>query len=317
MREAWDYTPENAGQPRALEESDKRFISDFIFGTPDIQHPNTEDQLGRLQIAIDSAIQIQSELQESGNYQNVHQVAEAIRRYMHLTACQFHYWRPGEENTARRFDEFKASLSEFIQKGGVNVATLNYDKLLYSFMIENNGCDGFFKNYPTEQNRKPYFCPDTLDRKIDDPAFPLYLHLHGSPLFLGRQDGVIEKQSVNEIPRIGGSANSHIVLSNLHFKQSYINESEILTAYWKAFRHLIQTADHIILFGYSGYDEHLNALIRLFAKCEQVTVVEWRNSSKIRDGLELKMDHFWQRVFNGCNLVALDDILSFRDWCAA
>ena len=164
----------------------------------------------------------------------------------------------------------------------------------------------------------PVFDPKALNEAISQGT-RLYLHLHGSPLFLTSQKehggDQIEKKPTGQIPKISGSSQSHLILNNSYFKQADIEKSALLSSYWKAYRALVAKADRIILFGYSGCDDHLNATINLLGKGNVTRVVEreW-DKERCPDGKNIKQGDYWARIIPGSELITMPNILDFRNW---
>lgn len=218
----------------------------------------------------------------------------------------------------KRVTAFTLALIEHFAKEESSIATLNYDKLIYGAMVAAHfdnvlDFDDGFRGKET-----PVFRSKALNEAIRQDE-GLYLHLHGSPLFLTSQNerggDQIEKKPPGQIPKIPGSSKSHLILNNSYFKQADIEKSALLSSYWKAYRALVAKADRIILFGYSGCDDHLNATINLLGKGNVTRVVEreWEKE-RCPDGQNIKQGEYWDMVIPGSELITMPNILDFRDW---
>lgn len=205
-------------------------------------------------------------------------------------------------------ERFSGSLTEFIRTTKSHVATLNYDKLLYDSFISNgivNGFNGFLVDGITTGAG---FNSANLERKWGN-NFGYYLHLHGSPLFKNR-DGVIKNPSRFELNQQQPEPSAHIVLTHIRHKPTVISSSEILSAYWQHLYFSIAESTEVILFGYSGLDNHLNELLSVFAQRIQFKIVEWEGSGNYQNRHD-----FWRAALKqNINLVHAENILDFQQW---
>ena len=103
----------------------------------------------------------------------------------------------------------------------------------------------------------------------------------------------------------------HIVLTHVEHKPLIIGSSHILSAYWRRLEKAFEESSQIILFGYSGYDEHLNNRIKLRKDEKELLIVEWEGA-----GSEDERKRFWETKtgFNRFELVRLENILEFTSW---
>tara|TARA_R110002049_G_scaffold44333_3_gene129827 strand:+ start:62841 stop:63386 length:546 start_codon:yes stop_codon:yes gene_type:complete len=139
-----------------------------------------------------------------------------------------------------------------------------------------------------------------------------FLHLHGSPLFVTRE-GVPKKITRAKLHEYVGENSVHIVLTNADSKPSIIENSPILSLYWKKLETLLRDAEKITLFGYGGGDKHLNQLIGIntTAKLRVVT----RKEVDTQQELETR----WRRRLRATqdqplDVVEIESLLDFRDW---
>ena len=190
-----------------------------------------------------------------------------------------------------------------------HVVTLNYDNLLYDPLCRRKILSGF--DGVLIDGFKGKFDPNNLVRFPDKVnKLGWFLHLHGSPLFVGDR-------------KLGGAGRAfleaeeecHIVLTHVAHKLSVIESSEILSEYWERFDEALEESSEIIVFGYSGVDTHLNKVISNYGKDKLIGVVEWSGSGSNSDRLE-----FWKSKFSGCKFIHVTlcpDVLAFRDWDTA
>ena len=200
-------------------------------------------------------------------------------------------------------DSFVTPLVEFIRLSHSHIATLNYDNLLYQALIEAgvlagyNGAlvDGFLSSG---------FAADNLERKYGN-TFGWYLHLHGTPLFVDSPTGEVFKQ-----PQGGATcyATRHLVLTHVKHKPSVIDSSEVLREYWRRLAIALEESGELIVFGYSGTDEHLNTLIRSTVRCRK-RVIEWYGAGAHDDRAR-----FWTEQLGDVALIQLPSVLDFTSW---
>ncbi len=262
--------------------------------------PSTEDemdQLHRVVLSCRTLCEIDSDdlhwLTAEGR-----SFPEETARYIHKVATHLH-------NSAEQLpDTFVEPLISFLRETNSHVATLNYDRLLYDALADNDilsGYDGALIDGIFNRG----FDADNLERR-QDRRFGYYLHLHGSPLFYN-QGSSIHKYSRREIVTEPDECSQHIVLTHVRHKKSVIAASRLLSAYWDYLQFAIQESSEVVLVGYSGLDTHLNELIKLHGRQKRIRVVEWSGSA----------NNHWSwlhKLGNIDDLVRLDDILSFTNW---
>lgn len=202
---------------------------------------------------------------------------------------------------------FEDKLVAFIRETRSHVATLNYDKLLYNSFIDNDILSGY-EGYLVDGMLGRGFSSDAMERRAGR-VFGYYLHLHGSPLFVNRH-GEIVKLSRQEMLVGRTEASEHIVLTHVKHKPSVIAASDVLSAYWDYLRFALSEVEEIILFGYSGLDNHLNSLLRPYLNATTLRVVEWSGA-----GEKIDRESYWQSIFGkNVTVVRLNNITNFTQW---
>jgi hypothetical protein len=266
--------------------------------------PNGEDELDDLHLAVTSC----ETLKNIGNGE-VHWLSEdgksfpeMTARYIHKVATDLHNYK-GELPT-----EFVNQLVGFVKDTTSHVATLNYDKLLYISFIENDICNGYDGYLVDGMTVNKGFAEENLERRVGRD-FGYYLHLHGSPLFIEREEK-ITKLKRDELTMECDVVGRHIVLTHVKHKPEVIAASNVLSAYWNFLRFAISEVEEVVLFGYSGQDKHLNQLIRPYVKHIPVKVVEWAGAGDFKDRQDYWKDEFGANT----QVFHLDNILDFRDW---
>jgi len=83
---------------------------------------------------------------------------------------------------------FENSVVDYVRETKSHVATLNYDKLLYQSLIENEILSGFDGTLVDGMLNRG-FDEKALERRYGKD-FGYYLHLHGSPLFYEHRGNV-------------------------------------------------------------------------------------------------------------------------------
>jgi len=228
------------------------------------------------------------------------ELPNAFQRYIHAVAAHFH---------AHKFAlplEFADSLANYINKSKSHVTTLNYDNLLYDGLKGKDVFSGFSGSlYDGYTNAG--FSPDNLRRNYPK-RHAWYMHLHGSPLFIGNAKALREERA-----RFEPHESSHIVLTHVEHKPLIIARSRILSTYWDKLPESISESDSVILLGYSGDDIHLNRVISQGLAGKNLHIVEWRGNHDQR-----QREAYWKkRIINsnqGLRLELLENVLSFTDW---
>ncbi len=284
-----------------LSDTQKKLISKC---TGRDEHPSGENDLDKLHLAVNSCQTLNRIaggkvhwLSDDGKY-----FPDITANYIHKVATQLHNYS-GELPT-----DFTAPLIEFVKTTKSHVATLNYDKLIYSPFIEENVLQGY-DGALVDGMLSTGFSSDALER-LFNKDFGYYLHLHGSPLFMNNTLGVKKMNRdqlfVDDYDRIG----RHVVLTHVEHKPSVIANSPVLSVYWEYLSFSLSEAEEIIIFGYSGEDIHLNKLLKPYSKSKTIKVVEWSGS-----GDQKSREHFWTQQIGKCDsLILLDNILTFTSW---
>lgn len=265
--------------------------------------PNGEEELDTLHLAVTACTTLNNI--SSGR---IHWLSDdgkgfpvMVARYIHKVATRLHNYDGSLP------DAFIEKLVKFVKATKSHVATLNYDKLIYSSFIENDVFNGY-NGYLIDGMWDSGFDPENLER-LYERDFGYYLHLHGSPLFIN-SGGKVKKMSRDNLTIEDERIGRHIVLTHVKHKPEVIAASDVLSAYWGYLRFALSEVEEIILFGYSGIDEHLNELIRPYTKKSKVKVVEWSGS-----GTKPAREAFWKDILGGnISLFRLDNILEFGDW---
>lgn len=289
------------GNASLLDEASKQLIRLCLPDQND-ERPRGEEDLDTLQTAL-SACDVLLGIGSA----RIHWLSEqgqafpnAIRNFIFHTALHFH---------ARKVplpDGFVDPLARFITDTNSHIATLNYDNLLYSPMINRRVMSGYDGSL-VDGFHGAGFRAGNLERKFGR-EFGYYLHLHGSPLFFER-GGAILKLPQRELAYATDTVSSHIVLTHFHHKTSVISASDVLLSYWRKLVEAINESNEVILFGYSGKDEHLNSLLTS-ASGVPVRVVEWNGA-----GSEDERLSYWsEQLKRAVSVTRMPNILDFRGW---
>ncbi|MDX5363592.1 MAG: SIR2 family protein [Pseudazoarcus pumilus] len=284
-----------------LSKEHKSLILSAIKGTTEETPPCSEDQLDQLQVAI-VATEFLCNFEVGGTSwvsPPAKQLPSAFKKYIHEVALHFH------RSNSELPNEFLEPLSDYIKSTKSHVVTLNYDNLLYDGFKSKGVLDGY--NGPLIDGfwASTGFDEEHLDRR-NIKRHGWYMHLHGSPLFIGN----------NKVMRAGRDfldpeEESHIVLAHVKHKPLIIGSSHILSSYWRRLEKAFEESDQVVLFGYSGLDEHLNERIKLRKEEKELLVVEWDGSGEERD-----RRRYWEEKvgFPRFDLVRLESILDFTAW---
>lgn len=221
--------------------------------------------------------------------------------YIHKVATQLHNYE------GILPDHFEQNLIQFVKDTRSHVATLNYDKLLYSSFIDNGVFDGY-RGYLVDGMLAQGFSSDALERRYGN-VFGYYLHLHGSPLFVNQGADVV-KLARHQLTLDRDEASEHIVLTHIKRKLSVIAASRVLSAYWDYLGFALSESEEIILFGYSGLDTHLNVLLRPYLGYKPLRVIEWS-----RAGTQGEREQFWRSALGqSVSVTRLENITEFTGW---
>lgn len=267
--------------------------------------PNGEEQLDKLHI-VETCCEILNEL----NIEVEHHWLTASGRkfpnvcqtFIHRVATDLH------EYSGELPDDFVSHLVDFISRTKSHVATLNYDKLLYGAFIEHRVLRGY-DGYLVDGMLSSGFNSNALERRFGK-NFGYYLHLHGSPLFIDDEEDNCYKMQRNELSMTSNIGGKHVVLTHIKHKPSVIGSSKILRTYWQYLDFALSEVDDVIIFGYSGVDEHLNDKIKIYKNKIRIKVIEWNGAGERTERL-----NFWNLCFGkGVELVQLDSITNFTEW---
>lgn len=226
----------------------------------------------------------------------------AIERFLHKVAVRLH-----DYNGAVDVD-FLNSLASFIFNTKSHIATLNYDRIIYSYLIDSGVLAGY-SGALVDGIVNEGFREERLYRKYGN-SFGYYLHLHGSPLFMEHL-GTIYKLQRHQLSLDMDQHGSHVVLTHVSHKPSVIGRSYLLSTYWKYLGVCLAEAEEIVVFGYSGDDLHLNAMLGAYANSKPFRIVEWDGA-----GPEYSRPWFWSQRLGipDPQIQRLSNITDFRDW---
>lgn len=218
---------------------------------------------------------------------------------------------------------------EYVSSQRPHVATLNYDALLYELFVDKDVPSTGSKiccPYPngklvdgllTDGFREEIVLGETLERGR-------YLHLHGSALFYTEEGKIKKHNRRNYTPDPNVISHDHIVLTDHDYKRFLIDQSPLLSAYWKALEQSIHKVQRVILFGYGGLDTHLNDLFH--DRDLSVTIVQWDGSNKTKQYWQSRLqlmgfndaavleDTNSDTANDRLEVIQFDNILKFDDW---
>jgi hypothetical protein len=283
-----------------LSEAHKNLILSSIEDTSHNEPPKSEEQLDKLHVAI-VATEFLSTFKVNETCwvsDDAKELPSTYRKYIHEVANYFH------ESNKELPSNFIDPLSNFIKDTKTHLATLNYDNLLYDALQSTDVLKGYSGSL-IDGFLDDGFLEDNLDR-ITPSDLGWYLHLHGSPLFDGKQ-----KRMRDERDNLSLSEDGHVVLCHVKHKPFIIAASHILRTYWRYMEQALDESENIILLGYSGVDEHLNKFIKARRYEKNLTVIEWSG-----EGNHASRARFWKRAtgFNTLELIQKDNILEFNEW---
>ncbi len=293
--------------------------------------PTSEDELISTQYALTLLSQFRHQLGEdaldSWFTTDAKNFPETLQKYVFQIAHELYNYELEPEALAA-WEPFIKSFIKFVVDTRSHVATLNYDDLLYEKIV-NGVCiedEWYIPSRGPNGRGAPFVRDGFINGRFAPASFEwaggsgYYMHLHGTALFASR-DGQNIKLERNEVDFTPETARRHIVLANRRTKSEIIKQSEILSDLWEnRLLHCISDAQDIILFGYSGLDDHLNEKL-IEAEDKTKWIVEWRGSkhydqdTEVTEGDPIDAQTFWANaVGENSKVLQLENILSFRDW---
>ncbi|MNJ23734.1 hypothetical protein D3C77_181270 [compost metagenome] len=291
--------------PTHLPREQQRMISRCL-DDDDGEAPTSEEELDTLHVVVASC----NMLNKIGD-QDVHWLTKdgqdfpkAVSKYIHRVATDLHLY---DDELPKRFVQ---PLFDFIRKTKANIATLNYDRLLYGALVDEGLMAGGYSAHLVDGMVSAGFSEDRLERRFGN-NFGYYLHLHGSPLFYDNMYGVACKMTRDMLTMSSSTISNHIVLTHVKHKRAVIGASEVLSTYWNYLQRCCHESKEIIVFGYSGCDTHLNAVLAAYARTASIRIVEWAGA-----GTQEVRESYWENLLctEHFDLIRLDNILDFTDW---
>lgn len=268
--------------------------------------PQGEDQLDTLHVVVAACNMLNKIGDEDVHWLSAEgqQFPAAVAKYIHRVASDLHLYDGSLPHT------FLGPLFDFIRETKSNIATLNYDRLLYGALIDAGFMNDGYRGYLVDGMIDGGFGAETLERRYGND-FGYYLHLHGSPLFYDDRRGAARKMTRDMLTMNSAEISNHIVLTHVIHKRSVIGASEVLSTYWDYLNDCCHEAEEIIVFGYSGGDVHLNNVLAAYARTAAIRVVEWRGA-----GTQLQREEYWAQILRTehFNLVRMENVLDFDDW---
>lgn len=280
------------------------------------QSPTSEEQLAKLQDTVNACeilLSIRGTgvghwLSDEGRSfpEAVNKLTYAVARKMYLAKS---IAGASKGTLCKVPEEFIAPLIQKVKDTGSHIATLNYDGLL-SKPLEEAGVLGGNSPILLDGFVDSTFDRTNLFRKKRYGGW--YLHLHGSPLFVGKAGSKPRKISETTVSRrsLPKYVGRHLVLTHFRHKPRIIAASDVLSIYWEFLKMALDESERIVIFGYSGNDVHLNMLISQVRAKKDIVVVDWLGS-----GTADVRKEFWNDQLGGeVNLHLLEDVFIFEDW---
>lgn len=278
----------------------KRLVASAIPGLTDDDFPRTEEQLDQLQVAIVASEFLRKFETEEIKWldESAKDLPEAFRRFLHEVATYFH------ASGLILPLVFVQALASYVRETKSHVATLNYDNLLYDGLKSQGVLDGY-RGTLLDGFHRDGFQNENMTR-YSAARHGWYLHLHGSPLFIGNAKVMGEGRRLFE-----PNESSHIVLTHVKHKPLVIEGSAILSSYWDRFHEALAESGKIFIVGYSGEDTHLNQSIADRANDRPVFIVEWEGSGEPH----ARRRHWCQILRTAAvQVIALPNILEYTGW---
>ncbi|WP_438362479.1 SIR2 family protein [Pseudomonas tremae] len=297
LEDVWNH-------PRHLPDDKKLMVGRCVDndGLP----PNGEEQLDTLHIVVAACNMLNKIGDDDVHWltADAQSFPKAVAQYIHRVASDLHLYDGDLPN------DFLEPLFAFLRETNSNIATLNYDRLLYGALVDEGLMAGGYSAYLVDGMVDAGFAEHRLERLWQND-FGYYLHLHGSPLFYDDRHGVAHKMTRDQLNMSSRIISNHIVLTHVTHKRSVIGASEVLSTYWDYLQKCCHEAREIIVFGYSGFDTHLNDVLAAFARSTPMRIIEWRGAGTLRE-----RERFWQDILrtDDFDLDRRRNILTFTDW---
>ncbi|MGC0224019.1 hypothetical protein [Pseudooceanicola nitratireducens] len=294
----------------------KTLIASAIEGVEVVEGPEDEDQLFGTQLALIACEMLKKATNDDGLHHWLTDGAidfpDALSSYIRAVSAHFHGYV--NLDLDGRWGEFVQSLVAFVYESKSHIATLNYDGLLYSpfnewQMIDGEKvklCNGYDGTLLDGYTNGLGFAASNMERKYNVGDKAWYMHLHGSPLFVNDEHGFPKKQTRAQFGGEEYKGKNHIVLTHGAMKPVVISSSEVLQMYWEHLDKAIREVEEIILFGYSGRDDHLNSRIKKLRSGTPVRVIERAHP--------VDRSPYWKPKVGDVTIEPMADILAFRDW---
>lgn len=325
-----DYFPLEAGirsiwqdEDNLLTHASKRSIIQCLpedeFGRPP-QIPSSENELATLHRVV-TACSLISGVERANSIWLTQRGRDFPKVIDHFIGKVAHYFHCNTERVPE-YQNCIDGICWFVKNYHSHVATLNYDNLLYQPLIESEVLAGY-GGHLLDGFTGLTFDESNMNRFRNMLGW--YIHLHGSPLFFD-DSGRIKKMRQENLDESFDPENvlhRHIVLSHTAIKPEIISGSPLLSVYWDFFGKALNESRNIVLFGYGGFDSHVNRRISdwiTVRKKQQKKVMILIVEHKDAKDLESRR-RFWKRKLDRNDLLAdadlrlkrLTNILTF-DW---
>ncbi|WP_413612422.1 SIR2 family protein [Bdellovibrio sp. HCB-110] len=248
--------------------------------------PSSEGQLAMLHQVV-SACSLLSKVEKNKTFwltENGQRFPDVTNYFIGQVAAYFHRYEKNPES----YINFVKEMTIFLKSRKAHLATLNYDNLLYQPLIDRGVLRGYDGDL-IDGFRGMTYSDSNMERKKGREELGWYLHLHGSPLFYGK-NGDVNKMSQTDLTESFISKDvyhRHIVLSHYKTKTEIISGSSLLASYWEYFERALGESCDLLVFGYGGQDRHVNKKIsgwieqrRKLKMSIKILVVEWNNPAR-------------------------------------
>ena len=293
-----------------LSNDQKELIAQCLPQDTELNRPSSETDLDYLQQVLAACEVLNSRpLQDGLHWLSPHgmEFPTAIHKYVHSVATKL--FKANRDGVPHQLPiAFVDPLCAFIKDSKSHVATLNYDGLLdkpFSKQKLVDGANGVLIDgvFGTGFIRSNLFRNPSKDHGW-------FFHLHGSPLYYDDERGNLKKLKSSKMSQDNPVDSSHLVLTHVRHKPTVIASSNILTTYWEFLQRALEESEEVILFGYSGEDDHLNELVASGRNEQQVRIIEW-----IGAGTRIHREAFWKSMLHDDTILTqMESVFEFIDW---
>lgn len=316
-----EYFPLDAGIRSVWNDEDELLTAEskrsIIQCLPDgddgpVEMPSKEDELATLHRVV-TACKLIGEVEREDPIWLTQHGRDFPRVIDHFIGRVAHYFHQCPTSTPEYLKCIEG-VAWFVKNYYAHVATLNYDNLLYQPLIDAEVLAGY-SGHLLDGFTGMTFDESSMARHRKELGW--YLHLHGSPLFYDDNGSVkkLRQARLDESYATDNVLHRHIVLSHTKSKPEIISGSALLSSYWEFFGKALDESSRVVVFGYGGFDSHVNKRISDWItvrkkRREEVTVVVVERKDPTKERAARR--EFWKKKLDRNGSLADADLKLWR-----